>query len=257
MQPLAFDTITKLFASRRAPDGGGVRRAADPVATPVPDIEQGPEMLFVQSFQSGSIAPTQGAEGRYTVTLEHGLGQTIFFSDRPERVVGASPTGRFLDGLGFPDDNPPNAALIVEDGNGENTIAVVELFNPRYDEASNTATYEAAVLENWEDSVDLGFETAPVDLSEIASTFDAAHLFIDGCPDGVITCLSKSGSAGDVSSSIFGGFCFSAADGDCLPCNPWLDSTAGAFAYWQNICNAEFPKCNGECEPLGVSRKGS
>ncbi len=48
-------------------------------------------MLFVQSFQSGSIAPVDGAEGRYTVTLEQGLGQTIYFSDRPERIVGTEP----------------------------------------------------------------------------------------------------------------------------------------------------------------------
>ena len=44
------------------------------------------------AFQSGTVAPKDGPEGRYTVTLEHGLGQTIYFSDRPDRIVGAAPT---------------------------------------------------------------------------------------------------------------------------------------------------------------------
>jgi hypothetical protein len=52
--------------------------------------------------------------GTHTLTLEHGLGQTVYFSDRPSRDVGATPTPRFLNTLGFSADNPPNAALIVD-----------------------------------------------------------------------------------------------------------------------------------------------
>ena len=76
-------------------------------------------MLFIQSFQSGSVVPKDGAEGRYTLTLEQGLGHTIYFSDRPDRIVGAPRPPQFLEGLGFPDDNPPNAALVVETADGQ------------------------------------------------------------------------------------------------------------------------------------------
>ena len=104
----------------------------------------------MQSFEGGTIAPKDGADGTYTLTLEHGLGQTIYFSDRPERIVGASPTPSSSPGSGFSPDNPPNAALVVDDGNGGTDIAVIELTNPAYDEASFTATYDATVLQDWE-----------------------------------------------------------------------------------------------------------
>src|SRR5262245_48678681 len=98
-----FDTVSKLFARRRS----SARIAQD--ATPAAwDGEKVP-YLFVQSFEGGSIAPKAGEAGTYTVTLDHGLGQTLYFGDRPSRGVGAVPTPQFLEALGFPDDNPPNA----------------------------------------------------------------------------------------------------------------------------------------------------
>ncbi len=156
MDPVRFDRISKFFADRKmsrraAVIHGGTGLAAgalasvgltsaihaqDAPATPesdvAPEIEAKTPYLFVQSFQSGSITPTEGQDGTYTLTLEHGLGQTIYFADRPSRDVGAVPTPEFLDGLGFPEDNPPNAALVVETAPGETDIAVVELFNPNY-----------------------------------------------------------------------------------------------------------------------------
>ncbi len=123
-----FDSISKLFARRRTVAGGTLSQAATPAASTW-DGEKIP-YLFVQSFEGGTIAPKEGEDGTYTVTLEHGLGQTLYFADRPSRDVGAVPTERFLRGLGFPDDNPPNAAIVVDDGNGGTDIAVVELRNP-------------------------------------------------------------------------------------------------------------------------------
>ncbi len=135
MDATHFDRIAKVFADRRlsrrqalTQGGAGLAagalaaaglahsaRAQDatPAATATADGDK-TMFLFLQAFQSGSIAPKDGgSEGRYTLTLEQGLGQTIYFSDRPERLVGASPTPQFLAGLGFPPDNPPNAALVV------------------------------------------------------------------------------------------------------------------------------------------------
>src|SRR5688500_6243795 len=160
MDASRFDAVSKLFARRRMSrrqalkQGGaglaaagltaaGLTAAAAQEATPEPattDAEPETPTLFVQSFQSGTIAPTEGTEGRYTVTLEHGLGQTIYFSDRPDRIVGATPTPQFLGVLGFPADNPPNAALDVENAASETDIAVVEHITPLYIYTSHNKT---------------------------------------------------------------------------------------------------------------------
>src|SRR5215207_830875 len=216
VEPVRFDRIAKLFAGRRlsrrealTTSGAGLAAASlgalaaaglSPAATaqdatpPAPDAEpnagHGPTMLFVQTYQSGSIVPTDGIDGRYTLTLEQGHGQTIYFSDRPDRIVGATDTPRFLEGLGFPADNPPNAALVVETAPGETDVAVVELFNPLYDPVSRGVTYEIEVLGNWQASLELALSEVPTDLAALAPSFGAAHLFIDDCPDEEVYCYS-------------------------------------------------------------------
>src|SRR5262249_6143495 len=144
--------------------------------------------LFVQSFQRGHITPKVVTPDLYTLTLEQGLGQTVYFSDRPARDVGAAPTGQFLETLGFPPDDPPNAALGVETAPGRTAVAVLELFAPAYEGASRTATYEVKVLADWERELEVDFTEAPTDLARLAPTFGAAHLFIDDCADAPVVC---------------------------------------------------------------------
>ena len=272
MDGTQFDNVSRLFARRRltrrqALSQSGVGLAAAGLAatgltaaaqdaTPepgAPDAARAPEMLFVQSFQSGSIVPTEGADGRYTVTLEHGLGHTIYFSDRPDRIVGAAPTPQFLEGLGFFDDNPPNAALLVENAEGETDIAVVELFSPTYDEASHTATYDVAVLAGWEASTELGFTQAPSDLAALAPSFGAAHLFIDGCPDADLACVIPDTAhvadfyVGAIPSSEFGGWTANRY-GMCKPSN----NPTGRFGTsWDDVCNKKFTDCYNMCVAKG------
>lgn len=269
MDVTRFDSVTKLFASRRlsrrqavagasaglaagALGAAGVTVASAQEATPAlpsgADAEA-PAMLFVQSFQSGSIAPSEAAEGRYTVTLDHGLGQTIYFSDRPDRIVGAMPTGPFLEWLGFPDDNPPNAAIVTDNGDGETTLAVVELFAPVYDPATATATYELAVLEQWEDSTDLGFTETPANLAAMGATFGTSHLFIDGiddCPDATMSCVvSATGeTAGTIDNSEHDGYCYFAGNFACFPCQPWVNADENRN-YWLDQCSERFEACAG------------
>src|SRR5262245_57052486 len=208
MDSSRFDTIAKLFADRRlsrrqalaggaaglaagalaAAGLGGAARAQEATPAPAAGAADTGETLFVQSFASGTAAPKTGAAGTYTLTLEHGLGQTIYFTDRPARVVGASPTAAFLQALGFTAANPPNAALVVETGPGDEAIAVVELTNPRYDEGTKTATYDAKALADWERTLAMGFSEQPTDLAKLAPTFGAAHLFIDDCGNDDIFC---------------------------------------------------------------------
>jgi hypothetical protein len=185
MDARRFDRISKLFAQRRA-------IAQEGTPTPPDQLDHAPELLFVQSFRAGAVAPKEGADGRYMLTLEAGSGQTVYFSERPDRVVGAHPTDQVLDRLGFPDDNPPNAALVFETAPGDTDVAVVELFSPVYDAATGGVTYEVAPLANWQTELEVGLQEAPADLVTVAPSFGAAHLFIDGlldCPDGRIRCI--------------------------------------------------------------------
>src|SRR3954447_3548047 len=208
-----FDEISKLFAERRltrrqggvglasgalAAVGGGSRPARAQSATPtaaiqLPSPDPGTiaktEYLFVQSFKKGTIvANTGGGVGDQTLTLEQGLGQTIYFSDRPNRIVGATPTPAFLEGLGFSDENPPNAALVFESGPEHTDFAVFELFNPRYDEETSTATYDVQLLEEWEWTLGMSFSQQEAALAQAHPEFGTAHLFFDGCADRAIYC---------------------------------------------------------------------
>ena len=275
MDPNRFDSISRLFAERRfsrrqavrtgsagiaagALAGAGVTamaRAQEATPAPVNPIippEQGPvtktEYLFVQSFQRGSItAKANDGPGDHTITLEAGLGQTIYFSDRPERIVGATPTLDFLRGLGFPEENPPNAALLIDAGDGTQEIAVVELFNPHYDPATATATYDLRVLEQWESG--LTFADQPKDLAELTTEFGTAHLFIDDCASRAISCASADGEIWMTFPAGEREFCSYWGTG-CYPCVPggWGDipqTTEAWTAAWNEQCTQMGTNLNG------------
>lgn len=268
MDATRFDSLTRLFSNRRisrrkavAGAGTGIAAsalaaagisgaAAQDSATPVASDgtrAEAPAMLFVQSFQAGSIEPKAGEEGRYTVTLDHGLGETIYFSDRPERIVGSFPTDKFLDWLGFTPDNPPNAAILTDNGDGETTLAVVELFDPVYDADTATASYDLAILDHWQDGTSLNFTETPVDLGTIGATFGTTHLFIDGaddCPDATMSCMNASTGevAGTIANEEHDGYCYFAGNFACFPCEPWVNGEEN-HAYWLNQCEERFEEC--------------
>jgi len=89
------------------------------------------------------------------VTLESGTlklldinPSTLYFSDRPERIVGHARTDHFTDHWGTGEDSfaavPPNAALSILVGDEPQEI-VIELKNPRLE--SDNLTYDVKVLE--------------------------------------------------------------------------------------------------------------
>ncbi|MGE3797207.1 MAG: hypothetical protein AB7G88_05130, partial [Thermomicrobiales bacterium] len=129
-------------------------------ATPAPEGEK-PVFMFVQTAELGRgevnpAAGTPAADGtplagggaNFLLTLEGHSGQTIYFSDRPDRIFGALPTEDFLVNFGFTPVNPPNAALVANFAAGDGVV-VLELIEPVYDPATNLLTYGIEALETY------------------------------------------------------------------------------------------------------------
>jgi hypothetical protein len=160
-----------------------VAQGATPVATPVTSDEA--VFLFVQaSFTSGTLAAN--ADGSYALTLLGAPAQSLYFSDRPARIVGSMPTERFLDVLGFEESDPPNAALVIQ-ADAENTdVIVFELTAPVYDAATGSLAYTAVLLEGFDqlEETGVGFTDMPLTAETLPSEFGPSSLFIDsllGC----------------------------------------------------------------------------
>lgn len=282
MDPARFDGLTRRLAgrtSRRTALGtalGGIatvalaRVAVAREGTPAPDATpasggEAPVFLFVQTFASGrgelnpgagtpiaSGTPEPGGGASFLLTLEGHTGQTIYFSDRPDRIVGAAQTQQFLDGLGFAASNPPNAALVGEFRAGQGVV-VLQLIEPVYDADAGTVTYGAEVLRGYE-----GENLAPVVADEVAerlpAEFGSAALFIDDCPT-YTSCLTEAWasfggepvyigleSVGPIPNGPYKA-CFSKDTVTCAPCDTTLQKLT-------DLCNAAYPDmCMGNCVP--------
>jgi hypothetical protein len=198
MKATTFDALARILANRlprrRALHQGGAalvagagwasaQRRVTAQATPTADEdEETGSDLFVQTFSAGTLTPDPDGSGVSTLSLEGSLGQTVYFSDRPARRVGLIPTAVLLEQLGFTPADPPNAALVAQTAEGED-ILVIELMNPRFDEAAETLAYDVRLLADYTGTglADLAERQAD---DQFASSFTAAHLFIDGCGKG-------------------------------------------------------------------------
>lgn len=217
-----FDALTKFLAtrfSRRAVAqrsagglavatllGAGARGAAAQGATPVATPQATPaasgekiSLLFVQSFNAGSFIPNAQESGTYMLTLKDAGGQTVYFSDRPERIVGTMPTAKFVDGRAFDPSDPPNAAIVAQTDAGEDTL-IIELTSPRYDGTARQLTYDARVLSNTTDEWLAAMVLKPND-DKIAEQLGPGSLFVDQ-----LTC-SPDGVSCDSNSDCCSGFC--------------------------------------------------
>ena len=173
------------LAGRRRSSAQDAGPEASPAASPAPTAGR-VDFLFVQTAASGSFVPKAEAAGLYELTLREGAGQTVYFSDRPARFVGTVPTARFLRaaGLGFATADPPNAALVVQTDDGEDTI-VVELLNPSYDVPTGTVTYEARILAEYQGEGLASLAARQTD-QVVPERFGPAALFIDS-----VSCLAQ------------------------------------------------------------------
>ncbi len=105
---------------------------------------EAPQLMFVQSAEDLKV---DAAKSTFRlVKVNH---QTLYFSDRPQRIAGHIKMADYLkewtakagkDNFGA---DPPNATLSVyEPGKAENTVVVVELTNPKVDGADLIYTYK-------------------------------------------------------------------------------------------------------------------
>jgi len=130
------------------------------------------QMLFVQTAKSATLA-----DGK--LTLQGISPNTVFFSDRPERVAGHLATSEMIPLWGEGKDSftkdPPNATLSAFGGDGKVMNVVVELRNPALD--GDKMSYDVKVLQG-----------------KMPPKAEGASLFIDviGMP---LTPLSYAGAA--------------------------------------------------------------
>ena len=199
MKPDSMDRVSELFTTRRARRQAlaGMAGVAAMAVLPEADAEakkgkghnhhhhgskkQDEKLmfLFLQTSTGGTLVAND--DGSFDLTLDGHHGGTIYFSDRPERVFGVSPTDDFLETLGFPKKNPPNAALLVNSGNKED-VAIVELFDPVFDEELGRLTYRVKLLDAY-DETGLDHVADQITASDLPAEFDKATLFIDDCSD--------------------------------------------------------------------------
>ena len=103
-----------------------------------------PQLMFVQSADDFKVDAAKS-----TFRLVKVNQQTMYFSDRPQRIVGHIKMADYLkewtakagkDNFGA---DPPNATLsIYEPGKAENTLVVVKLTNPVVDGADLIYSYK-------------------------------------------------------------------------------------------------------------------
>jgi hypothetical protein len=104
---------------------------------------QAEESMFVQTAEGVSSDPT-------TLTLEGVTSSTLYFSDRPQRVVGQMATTDFVDLWGKGENSfetdPPNAVLsFLEPGDNVPEDVVVVIWEPKL--SGDRLSYAIKVLE--------------------------------------------------------------------------------------------------------------
>ena len=103
-----------------------------------------PQMMFVQSAEDIKVDPAAG-----TFRLVNVNQQTIFFSDRPQRIAGHMKMADYLkewSAKGGKDNfavDPPNATIsIYEPGRPENTLVVAKISKPVVEGADLIYSYQ-------------------------------------------------------------------------------------------------------------------
>jgi hypothetical protein len=113
---------------------------AAPTVAKAATEDENVELLFVQT--GGQVTLGEGK-----LVLADANPNTLYFSDRPERIVGRVTTqdfvGHWATGADNFEQDPPNAVLTADNGDGAEE-ATLELRNPRLDGSS--LIYDVEIL---------------------------------------------------------------------------------------------------------------
>jgi hypothetical protein len=146
---------------------------ATPAATAAEDQV---DVLVVQSFASGRLEPTTEEPSAAVLTLEPPVVDAVYFSERPNRIVGTLSAEAFLEQLEAAAADPPNAVLIAHGASGTAEV-VVELLRGDID-PDGTITYQVRILADF-DEADLELAAPLTELPEPLE-LGAGHLVVDG-----------------------------------------------------------------------------
>ena len=106
--------------------------------------EHVPKFFAIQHAQSGSLSEIN--ETAYSLELNDVSDKTILFSDRPDRIVKSISTvdfiGNWSSGVDSFAVDAPNAVLVVDEQEGKQDVAIVELFTPIYDVDKKALQYD-------------------------------------------------------------------------------------------------------------------
>jgi hypothetical protein len=132
--------------------------------------------LFAQTGAGGALAPVKGQDDVYELTLTGVAPNVTEFTDRPVRQASAESLADFVESWeqrGFAQD-PPNAALVLDQEAEDADTSVFELADPNYDEAAGELSYRATHVEG-------GTAALPEPDQDLVPPpkFGHAHLFID------------------------------------------------------------------------------
>ncbi|HEY6771474.1 MAG TPA: hypothetical protein VI035_03380 [Solirubrobacterales bacterium] len=131
--------------------------------------------LFTQTTHRGTLSPIAGKDDVFELTFAEPSPDVTVFTDRPVRSASTEALADFVDGWddrGFGQD-PPNAALVLDEEPDDADTAVFTLADPSYDQASGAVTYTATHVNGGSSSLPSDEHIDP------PPSFGDAHLFID------------------------------------------------------------------------------
>jgi hypothetical protein len=156
--------------------------------------------LFTQNSHTGSLKPIAGQNDVFTLTLDRPSPDVTVFTDRPVRSASTEGLPGFVqnwDERGFNQD-PPNAALVLDQEPDNADTAIFELTHPVLDNSSGAVSYTAK-------HVNGGTSSLPSDEHiDPPPSFGDAHLFIDpsGGGDQHVVAIDVNGAGQGVKTAI-------------------------------------------------------
>jgi hypothetical protein len=161
--------------------GGGDDNSTTAAAAPAEGGE-----LFTQTTHRGTLDPIPGRDDVFKLTFTQPSPDVTVFTDRPVRSASTEGLSSFVglwDRRGFGQD-PPNAALVLDQEPDDADTAVFELADPTFDQGSGAVTYTAT-------HVNGGSQSLPSDEHiDPPPSFGDAHLFIDPSASGDVHAMA-------------------------------------------------------------------